>query len=115
MFAYKKKVVPLQRQTKNDSVHVTLGYGVMVTQQILVLFFLVRIQVAQLEKAILNRVAFFILYFLLIFVFTLIGLSLRIGGIRLKVFFLSFYFFSFYFISTHVSMGNLLSLCSGRG
>jgi len=51
----------------------------------------------------------------LIFVFTLIGLSLRIGGIRLKVFFLSFYFFSFYFISTHVSMGNLLSLCSGRG
>ena len=49
MFAYKKKVVPLQRQTKNDSVHVTLGYGygVMVTQQILVLFFLVRIQVAQ--------------------------------------------------------------------
>ncbi len=93
MFAYKKKVVPLQRQTKNDSAHVTLGYGVMVTQQILVLFFLVRIQVAQLEKAILNRVAFFILYFLLIFVFTLIGLSLRIGGIRLKVFFLSFYFF----------------------
>ena len=48
MFAYKKKVVPLQRQTKNDSVHVTLGYGVMVTQQILVLFFLVRIRVAQL-------------------------------------------------------------------
>ena len=47
MFAYKKKVVPLQRQTENDSVHVTLGYGVMVTQQILVLFFLVRIQVAQ--------------------------------------------------------------------
>ncbi len=47
MFAYKKKVVHLQRQTKNDSVHVTLGYGVMVTQQILVLFFLVRIQVAQ--------------------------------------------------------------------
>ena len=47
MFAYKKKVVPLQRQTKNDSVHVILGYGVMVTQQILVLFFLVRIQVAQ--------------------------------------------------------------------
>ena len=47
MFAYKKKVVPLQRQTKNDSVYVTLGYGVMVTQQILVLFFLVRIQVAQ--------------------------------------------------------------------
>ena len=42
MFAYKKKVVPLQRQTKNDSVYVTLGYGVMVTQQILVLFFLVR-------------------------------------------------------------------------
>ena len=52
MFAYKKKVVPLQRQTKNDSVHVTLGYGVMVTQQILVLFFLVRIQVAQHKKAI---------------------------------------------------------------
>ena len=51
MFAYTKKVVPLQRQTKNDSVHVTLGYGVMVTQQILVLFFLVRIQVAQLIQA----------------------------------------------------------------
>ena len=28
-----------------------LGYGVMVTQQILVLFFLVRIRVAQLQKA----------------------------------------------------------------
>ena len=48
MFVCKKKVVPLQRQTKkDDSVHVILGYGVMVTQQILVLFFLVRIQVAQ--------------------------------------------------------------------
>ena len=58
MFAYKKKVVPLQRQTKNDSVHVTLGYGVMVTQQILVLFFLVRIQVAQQRRSL--RRSFFV-------------------------------------------------------
>ena len=30
-----------------DTVNISLGYGVMVTQQILVLFFLVRIRVAQ--------------------------------------------------------------------
>ena len=59
MFAYKKKVVPLQRQTKNDSVHVTLGYGVMVTQQILVLLFLVRIQVAQQNRSSSRAVFFF--------------------------------------------------------
>ena len=45
MFACKKNVVSLQRQTK------TMGYGVMVTLQILVLSFLVRIQVAQHEKS----------------------------------------------------------------
>ncbi len=34
---------------KDDVQHVILGYGVMVTQQILVLFFLVRVRVAQLH------------------------------------------------------------------
>ena len=48
MFAYKKKSCTFAASNKkDDSVHVILGYGVMVTQQILVLFFLVRIQVAQ--------------------------------------------------------------------
>ena len=66
MFVYKKKVVPLQRQTKkDDSVHVILGYGVMVTQQILVLFFLVRIQVAQ-PKATLRSCFFCVFCFLLV-------------------------------------------------
>ena len=36
---------------KTTIVLLTLGYGVMVTQQILVLFFLVRIRVAQQEGA----------------------------------------------------------------
>ena len=70
MFAYKKKVVPLQRQTKNDSVHVTLGYGVMVTQQILVLFFLVRVRVAQQIKSILEKIQdafFFYIFFRYVF------------------------------------------------
>ena len=40
IFVSKKKVVSLHRQK-------TMGYGVMVTLQILVLSFLVRIQVAQ--------------------------------------------------------------------
>ena len=40
--------------------HLLLGYGVMVTQQILVLLFLVRIQVAQLKKRG-SLLAFFIL------------------------------------------------------
>ncbi len=35
---------------KNDSRSLILGYGVMVTQQILVLFFLVRIRVAQQKR-----------------------------------------------------------------
>ncbi len=34
---------------KNDNRSLILGYGVMVTQQILVLFFLVRVRVAQLH------------------------------------------------------------------
>ena len=37
-----------------------LSYGVMVTQQILVLFFLVRIRVAQLKSRALRSAAFFI-------------------------------------------------------
>ena len=36
---------------KDDNRSLILGYGVMVTQQILVLFFLVRIRVAQQEGA----------------------------------------------------------------
>lgn len=35
---------------KDDKRSVILGYGVMVTQQILVLFFLVRVRVAQQKK-----------------------------------------------------------------
>ena len=48
MFVCSKNVVPLHRQIKNDGRSLILGYGVMVTQQILVLFFLVRVRVAQL-------------------------------------------------------------------
>ena len=45
-----QKVVPLHRQNKkDDNRSLILGYGVMVTQQILVLFFLVRVRVAQLH------------------------------------------------------------------
>ena len=47
MFAIPKLFVSLQPQNRND---LLLGYGVMVTLQILVLSFLVRIQVAQLKK-----------------------------------------------------------------
>ena len=47
LFAIKKKSVSLQPQKGNK---VPLGYGVMVTLQILVLSFLVRIQVAQPKK-----------------------------------------------------------------
>ena len=36
-------------KTKDDNRSLILGYGVMVTQQILVLFFLVRVRVAQLH------------------------------------------------------------------
>ena len=46
-----KKVVPLHSQLRNqpDEVAMILGYGVMVTLQILVLSFLVRIRVSQLH------------------------------------------------------------------
>ena len=37
-------------KTKDDNRSLILGYGVMVTQQILVLFFLVRVRVAQQKK-----------------------------------------------------------------
>ena len=43
-----KKVVPLHPHSRN--VGATLGYGVMVTLQILVLSFLVRVRVPQLHK-----------------------------------------------------------------
>ena len=46
-FVRKKKELPLHRQNKKTYKLISLGYGVMVTQQILVLFFLVRIRVAQ--------------------------------------------------------------------
>ena len=42
---------------KDDNRSLILGYGVMVTQQILVLFFLVRVRVAQ-QKALLTGSAF---------------------------------------------------------
>ena len=44
-----KKVLPLHSQLRNDiaTTKMTLGYGVMVTLQILVLSFLVRIRVSQ--------------------------------------------------------------------
>ena len=46
--AVRKKVVPLQPQKRKDNVDANkLGYGVMVTLQILVLPFLVRIRVPQ--------------------------------------------------------------------
>ena len=46
-----KKVVPLHSQLRNqpDEVAMILGYGVMVTLQILVLSFLVRVRVSQLH------------------------------------------------------------------
>ena len=46
-----KKVVPLHSQLRNQPVEVAmiLGYGVMVTLQILVLSFLVRVRVSQLH------------------------------------------------------------------
>ena len=40
----------------------TLGYGVMVTQQILVLFFLVRVRVSQQKKRLHSGVSFFCLF-----------------------------------------------------
>ena len=48
----KKKIVPLHSQLRNNTmlIAMTLGYGVMVTLQILVLSFLVRIRVSQ-QKA----------------------------------------------------------------
>ena len=47
-----------------------LGYGVMVTQQILVLFFLVRVRVAQQIKSILEKIQdafFFYIFFRYVF------------------------------------------------
>ena len=48
-----KKVVPLHSQLRNqpDEVAMILGYGVMVTLQILVLSFLVRVRVSQLHHS----------------------------------------------------------------
>ena len=42
-------------KTKDDNRSLILGYGVMVTQQILVLFFLVRVRVAQHSFAAFSR------------------------------------------------------------
>ena len=50
--AVRKKVVPLQPQKRKDNVDANkLGYGVMVTLQILVLPFLVRIRVPQQDES----------------------------------------------------------------
>lgn len=49
MLSVKKKCVPLQSQSGNKTIaDIKLGYGVMVTLQILVLSFLVRVRVPQL-------------------------------------------------------------------
>ena len=53
-----------------DTVNISLGYGVMVTQQILVLFFLVRVRVAQQIKSILEKIQdafFFYIFFRYVF------------------------------------------------
>ena len=48
MLSVKKKCVPLQSQSGNKTIaDIKLGYGVMVTLQILVLSFLVRVRVPQ--------------------------------------------------------------------
>ena len=48
---------------KDDNRSLILGYGVMVTQQILVLFFLVRVRVAQ-QKGVLSNQNTFLLFLL---------------------------------------------------
>ena len=53
-----KKVVSLQRKTSIKGQLLTLGYGVMVTLQILVLSFLVRVRVSQQVNASLFEVRF---------------------------------------------------------
>mgnify|MGYP007096166773 CR=1 FL=1 len=51
MLSVKKKCVPLQSQSGNKTIaDIKLGYGVMVTLQILVLSFLVRVRVSQLMR-----------------------------------------------------------------
>ena len=55
---------------KDDNRSLILGYGVMVTQQILVLFFLVRVRVAQQIKSILEKIQdafFFYIFFRYVF------------------------------------------------
>jgi hypothetical protein len=52
MLSVKKKCVPLQSQSGNKMIaDIKLGYGVMVTLQILVLSFLVRVRVSQQKDA----------------------------------------------------------------
>ena len=59
MLSVKKKCVPLQSQSGNKTIaDIKLGYGVMVTLQILVLSFLVRVRVSQQRDANLQRFAF---------------------------------------------------------
>lgn len=57
-----KNVVPLHPQLRNNMLEIAmiLGYGVMVTLQILVLSFLVRVRVSQLESIFHSKDAFFI-------------------------------------------------------
>ena len=56
-----KNVVPLHPQLRNNMLEIAmiLGYGVMVTLQILVLSFLVRVRVSQLESIFHSKDAFF--------------------------------------------------------
>ena len=52
MLSVKKKCVPLQSQSGNKTIaDIKLGYGLMVTLQILVLSFLVRVRVSQQKDA----------------------------------------------------------------
>lgn len=68
MLSVKKKCVPLQSQSGNKTVaDIKLGYGVMVTLQILVLSFLVRVRVSQQEDASLYKGLHLFCFIVLIF------------------------------------------------
>ena len=63
LFVVQKKVVPLHSQSSNkgcNKKNKTLGYGVMVTLQILVLSFLVRVRVSQQRDTFLTEGVFFV-------------------------------------------------------
>ena len=55
----KQKAVTLHRNSEREFLIIRLGYGVMVTLQILVLPFLVRVRVSQ-QKSLLTTASFFV-------------------------------------------------------